>query len=78
MKDILVGGFGFFCGILICWPGVTNSESWKCVKELALDSTKQKTPLKAAFATPPQYFVKRQSYNGFMGRIRIVGDACFR
>ena len=79
MKKYFFSTFlGFSFGLWISWPGLVSPSKWNCALELVFDSTKYQTPLKAAFATPPQYFFKNTSYRGPFGKIRILGDACFR
>ena len=78
MKNLLLLGGGFFFGLYVCWPGIIKTENWTCVKEITLDSMKSKTPIRAALSTPPKYFLNSPSYKGSLGKVRILGDTCFR
>tara|TARA_Y100001968_G_C18946104_1_gene521011 strand:+ start:189 stop:425 length:237 start_codon:yes stop_codon:yes gene_type:complete len=78
MKCFCSGIFGLSIGVCLCWPGVTSLKKWNCAKDLIKDSYKYNLPIQVVFATPPQYFFKRSSYKGKIGKLRIIGDVCFR
>ncbi len=70
--------FGLLAGLWISWPGVVKSNGWICIAKLLQQSRIHKTPLKAFLALPPKYFLNGRSYKGPIGKVRILGDACFR
>ena len=74
----MIGSIGFLTGIYLCWPGITKPNGWGCAKDIVIDSIKGKKNLRTALAIPPKYFLSRGSYDGPLGKLRIVGDTCFR
>ena len=77
-KKLLLLFIGFFGGLWISWPGIVKEESWLCAKKVIIQSKKGETSLKATMAVSPKFFLSRKSYRGTIGKIRILGDACFR
>ncbi|AAP99759.1 MULTISPECIES: hypothetical protein [Prochlorococcus] len=79
IKRLLPILIGFVGGLWISWPGIIRNEGWVCAKKIVIQSNNgQSTPIRAALAVPPKYFLNKGSYKGILGKIRIIGDACFR
>tara|TARA_B100000401_G_scaffold252745_1_gene171668 strand:- start:579 stop:794 length:216 start_codon:yes stop_codon:yes gene_type:complete len=69
--------FGIFAGLYLSWPGLVNSENWKCFNDIIAKSGEDKISLKAVLEVSPSYLLKRKNKN-LVSKIRIVADACFR
>ena len=77
LQNLILIFIGFLIGISIAWPRITNYKSWKCSFSLIRQDNninKSKNQLKLY----PKYILKRKSYLGLTGKIRIIGDTCFR
>ena len=70
--------FGLIAGLWISWPGIIKGQGWVCVAKVVNKSTKKNTPLIAVLSLPPIYFLNGSNYRGPIGKVRILGDACFR
>tara|TARA_Y100000992_G_C20861880_1_gene303130 strand:+ start:64 stop:279 length:216 start_codon:yes stop_codon:yes gene_type:complete len=69
--------FGIFAGLYLSWPGLVNSENWKCFNDIIAKSGEDKISFKAVLEVSPSYLIKRKNKN-LVSKIRIVADACFR
>ena len=77
MKGLFFFLFGIFLGSWISWPGITSPENWECFIKIINDSKKDKLSLKAALSITPKFLLKSGSM-GYLSKLRIVGDTCFR
>ena len=77
MRSFFFMLFGIFAGLYLSWPGLINSENWKCFNDIIAKSGEDKISLKAVLEVSPSYLLKRKNKN-LVSKIRIVADACFR
>ena len=77
MRSFFFMLFGIFAGLYLSWPGLVNSENWKCFNDIIAKSGEDKISLKAVLEVSPSYLLKRKNKN-LVSKIRIVADACFR
>ncbi len=78
INRLLIICIGIFGGLWISWPGIIKNESWECSKQIIIKSKTKGTPLRVVMALSPKHFLRRKSYRGAFGKIRILGDTCFR
>ena len=77
MRSLLLIFSGFFAGLYLSWPGIINSNNWKCFNDIIDKSSKDKISMKAVMEVSPSYFIKRKNKN-MPSKMRIIADACFR
>ena len=77
MRSFLFLSSGIFIGLYLSWPGIVDSNNWKCFNDIIAKSAEDKISLKAALEISPSYLINRKNKN-MTSKIRIVADACFR
>ncbi|KGG16176.1 MULTISPECIES: hypothetical protein [unclassified Prochlorococcus] len=78
VKRLYLVFLGVAGGLWVSWPGIIRNEAWVCAKNVIIQSNGKGTPLKVALSVPPKFFLSRRAYKGTFGKIRIMGDTCFR
>ena len=77
MRSFLFLCSGFFAGLYLSWPGIFNSQNWKCFTDIIEKSAQDKTSIKALLEISPSYLINSKNKN-MSSKVRIVADACFR
>ena len=78
VRGLLIFLSGLIVGLWISWPEILRAKSWSCAIKTVKKSHGKGTPVKAVLELSPNYFLNRRSYKGSLGKLRILGDACFR
>ena len=77
IKYIFLIGIGFFGGLWIAWPGITDKNNWACARDVVTKSQKDQVDLRAVMSVTPKYVLETGEHTR-LTKIRLVGDACFR
>ena len=77
MRSFLFLSSGIFIGLYLSWPGIVDSNNWKCFNDIVRNISQDKISIKALLEISPSYFLRSKNKNK-PSRMRIIADACFR
>ena len=77
MRSFLFLSSGIFIGLYLSWPGIVDSNNWKCFNDIVRNISQDKISIKALLEISPSYFLRSRNKNK-PSRMRIIADACFR
>ena len=77
MRSFLFLSSGIFIGLYLSWPGIVDSNNWKCFNDIVRNISQDKISIKALLEISPSYFLRSKNKNK-PSSMRIIADACFR
>tara|TARA_Y100001968_G_scaffold224570_1_gene207255 strand:- start:935 stop:1171 length:237 start_codon:yes stop_codon:yes gene_type:complete len=77
IKIFFLIALGLIGGLWIPWPGITKTQNWDCAIDVVSKSNGERVDMRTLMSINLGN-VFRKDNNGILGRLRIVGNACFR